>query len=133
MRPPRTQMARGWWALIVCKARAENCFALGMGVGALYALYALRKGTQEVAVVHLMHAVWAASVCAANAQNAGLLPVPPEPYIDGASAAKLVPFVAVTGVQAGLAAAAFWLSAATTGDRTATHGRTRQAKGAKAA
>ena len=81
-----------------------------MGVGALYALLFLRKGTAEVAVVHLMHAVWAASVCTANAQNAGLLPVPAEANIDASSQAKLLPFVVITGVQALLDTCAFLLS-----------------------
>ena len=49
-------------------------------------------------------------VCAANAQNAGLLPVPAEANIDAASQAKLVPFVVITGVQAALGACAFLLS-----------------------
>ena len=73
------------------QARAENCFALGMGIGALYSLLFLDKGTKEVAVVHLMHAGWALSVCAANAQNAGMLGVlgvPAEANIDPASSAR---------------------------------------------
>ena len=107
---PAGQVERGWLALAISKARAENCFALGMGVGALYALLFLRKGTTEVAVVHLMHAVWAASVCTANAQNAGLLPVPAEANIDASSQAKLLPFVVITGVQALLDTCAFLLS-----------------------
>jgi len=101
---------RGWLALAISKARAENCFALGMGVGALYALVFLAKGTPEVAAVHLMHAIWAISVCLANAQNAGLLPFPAEANIDTYTQGKLVPFVAITGVQACLGAGAFVLS-----------------------
>jgi len=64
------QAERGWLALAVSKARAENCFALGMGIGALYSLLFLAKGTREVAVVHLMHAAWAISVCAVGAVQA---------------------------------------------------------------
>ena len=101
---------RGWLALVISKARAENCFALGMGVGALYSLFFVAKGTKDVAVVHLMHAVWATSVCLVNAQNAGLLPIPAEANIDAASSAKLVPFVVITGVQAFLDLLAFLLS-----------------------
>ena len=40
----------GWYALVVSKARAENCFALGMGLGGLYSLLFLAKGTKDVAV-----------------------------------------------------------------------------------
>ena len=81
-----------------------------MGVGALYSLFFVAKGTKDVAVVHLMHAVWATSVCLVNAQNAGLLPIPAEANIDAASSAKLVPFVVITGVQAFLDLLAFLLS-----------------------
>ena len=102
---------KGWYALVVSKARAENAFALGMGVGALYALLFLAKGTKDVAVVHLMIATWATSVCLVNAQNAALLPdVPAEANIDPASSAKLVPFVIITGVQAFLHLLSFLLS-----------------------
>ena len=106
------QAERGFLAAAISKARAENCFALGMGVGALYALLFLAKGTKEVAVHHLMHAVWGTSVCLANAQNAGLLPTPAEANIDGVNMARLVPFVVVTGVQALLAWLAFLVSCA---------------------
>ena len=44
----------GWLALAISKARAENCFALGMGAGSLFGLVYLRKGTAEVAAIHLM-------------------------------------------------------------------------------
>ena len=37
--------------------RVEACLFLGLGAGALYALVFLQKGTQEVSVVHLMHAM----------------------------------------------------------------------------
>ena len=100
----------GWLALSISKARAENAFAFGMGIGALYALFFLPKGTKDVAVVHLMHGCWATSVCLVNAQNAGLLPVPAEANIDAASQAKLVPFVVITGVQAFLDLTSFLLS-----------------------
>ena len=83
-----------------------------MGLGALYALLFMSKGTKEVAVVHLMHAGWALSVCAANAQNAGLLSVPAEANIDPASSERLKPFVAIVGVQAVLGVWAFLLSSA---------------------
>ena len=108
---------QGWLALAISKARAENCFALGMGVGALYALLFLAKGTKEVAVVHLMHAVWATSVCMVNAQNAGLLPRPAEANIEPSAAAKLVPFVVITGVQAVLDVLAFLLSRSSVDER----------------
>jgi hypothetical protein len=106
----RTQAEMGWLALSISKARAENAFAFGMGIGALYALFFLPKGTKEVAVVHLMHGCWATSVCLINAQNAGLLPFPAEANIDTASQAKLVPFVVITGIQALLDMCAFVLS-----------------------
>ena len=86
---------------------------MGMGLGALYALLFLAKGTKQVAVVHLMHAGWAITVCLANAQNAGLLPVPAEMSIDIASQAKLIPFVVITGVQAFLDVCAFLISSGT--------------------
>ncbi len=104
---------RGWLAMAISKARAENCFALGMGTGAIYALLFLKKGTREVSVVHLMHAGWAISVFLANAQNAGLLAsfgVPPEANIDESNAAKLVPFVIIVGFQAFFDTCAFLLS-----------------------
>ena len=104
---------KGWLALAISKARAENCFALGMGIGAAYALLFLTKGTKDVAVVHLMHAGWATSVCAANAQNAGLLQgvlAPAEANIDPLSSARLVPFVFIVGVQAFLDLCAWALS-----------------------
>lgn len=107
------ESAEGYMALAVSKARAENCFALGMGIGALYALACLAKGTREVAVVHLMHAAWASSVCAVNAQNAGLLHVigiPAEANLTPRASAKLAPFVVITGVQAFLGALSFLLS-----------------------
>ena len=104
---------RGWLAMAISKARAENCFALGMGFGAIYSLVFLRKGTKEVAVVHLMHSSWAVSVFVANAQNAGvLLPfgVSPEANIDAAHAARLVPFAVIVGLQAFLDICALTLS-----------------------
>ena len=106
-----TQAEQGWLALAISKGRAENCFALGMGVGALHAILFLPKGTTMAAPTHLMHATWAVSVCAVNAQNAGLLSVrPAEVNIDPASSAKLVPFVIITGVQAFLDGCAFLLA-----------------------
>jgi len=102
--------AQGYLALFISKGRAENCFALGMGLGALYSLVFLAKGTREVAVVHLMHSGWALSVCLVNAQNAGLLPAPAEANIHPSASAKLVPFVVITGVQACLGVSAFILS-----------------------
>ena len=108
----RGQAERGWLALAISKARAENCFACGMGLGALYALFRLRTGTDQVAVVHLMHTVWACSVCAVNAQNAGMLVpyVAAEANIDVSSQEKLRPFVIITYVQAFLDLSAFLLT-----------------------
>jgi pimeloyl-ACP methyl ester carboxylesterase len=111
-----TQMGeaeRGWLLMVISKARAENCFALGMGAGAVYSLLFLAKGTKEVVVVHLMHACWAVSVFVANAQNAGVLSyfgLLPETNIDANNAAKLVPFTVIVGFQAFLATCAFILS-----------------------
>ena len=106
------QDERGWLALAISKARAENCFALGMGIGALFALFFLQKGTEQVRVVHLMHAAWAGSVALVNAQNAGLLTptAPAEVNVDAASQEKLRPFVVITGVQFVLDITAFLLS-----------------------
>ena len=42
------QLENGWLTAVISKARAENCFALGMGIGALYALLCLAKGTKQV-------------------------------------------------------------------------------------
>ena len=100
---------------MISKARAENAFAFGMGVGALYALFFLDNGTKEVAVVHLMHASWAVAVCLVNSQNAGLLPVPAEVNIDPDSQAKLMPFVVITGVQAILDISAFVVASGSSG------------------
>ena len=104
---------KGWLALAVAKARAENAFAIGHGVGAVFGLLFLRKGTREVAVVHLMHATWAAVVCLANAQVAGLLEryfgIPTEPGIRQ-MAHIITPFVFITGAQAVLYLVAFLLS-----------------------
>ena len=101
-------------ALAVSKFRAENCFALGMGLGALYALIfdtdvAVRR------VVHLMQAGWGVSVALANAQNAGLLlhlpgGSPAESTLRVGAQRLLRPFVAITGVQALMHVAAFALS-----------------------
>ena len=43
------QAERGWLALAISKARAENAFAFGMGMGAVYALVFLANGTKQVA------------------------------------------------------------------------------------
>jgi len=101
-------------ALAVSKFRAENCFALGMGLGALYALIfdtdvAVRR------VVHLMQAGWGVSVALANAQNAGLLlhlpgGSPAESTLRVGAQRLLRPFVAITGVQALMHVVAFALS-----------------------
>ena len=96
--------------LAISKFRAECVMFFAMGVGALYALVFLAKGTDEVAVVHLIHGVWGITVCLVNSQNAGLLPVPAEVNIDQSTQAKLVPFCVLTGVQATLYLSAFFLS-----------------------
>ena len=98
-------------ALAVSKFRAENCFALGMGLGALYALIF----DTDRAVVHLMQAGWGVSVALANAQNAGLLlhlpgGSPAESNLRVGAQRLLRPFVAITGVQALMHVAAFALS-----------------------
>ena len=103
----------GWLALAISKGRGESCFALGMGVGALYALLFKAKGTSDVAVVHLMHSAWGVSVALANSQNAGLLAplgVPAEANIGVAEQAKLVPFAILTAVQGFVYLCAFLLS-----------------------
>jgi len=99
-------------ALLVI-ARVEATLFLGLGAGAVYALAALQKGTREVAVVHLMHAVWALSVCLVHADGAGLL-LPlgsaPDPNVQTSFYEK-IPIVAITGFQAVLNWSAFALSA----------------------
>ena len=78
----------------------------------MYALAALQKGTREVAVVHLMHAVWAITVCLVHADGAGLL-LPysaPDPNVVTSFYSK-IPIVAITGFQAALNWSAFILSA----------------------
>ncbi|CAK0866890.1 unnamed protein product [Prorocentrum cordatum] len=63
-------------------ARVETTLFLGMGDRALYALAFLHKGTSEVAVVHLIIAVWAVSVCLVYAHGAGVLSyTTPEPNV----------------------------------------------------
>ena len=42
------QLENGWLTAVISKARGENCFAFGMGIGALYALLCLAKGTKQV-------------------------------------------------------------------------------------
>ena len=98
-------------ALLVI-ARVEATLFLGLGAGAVYALAALQKGTREVAVVHLMHAVWALSVCLVHADGAGLL-LPysaPDANVQTSFYEK-IPIVAITGFQAVLNWSAFALSA----------------------
>ena len=117
------------------EGHARSCVGIdvGSGVGAVYSLAFLPKGTRSVAVVHLMHSVWAISVCLVNAQNAGLLAVPAEANIDAVSQAKLQPFVVITGMQAFIDASAFLLSvngrATATQDAEATGRRVTRAKG----
>ena len=56
-----------------------------------------------------MHAVWACTVCACHAQNAGLFTVigiPPEENV--LSNAKMIGFVVLTGVQAIINCFAFY-------------------------
>ena len=98
-------------ALLVI-ARVEATLFLGLGAGAVYALAALQKGTREVAVVHLMHAVWALSVCLVHADGAGaLLPYSaPDPNVMTSFYEK-IPIVMITGFQAVLNWSAFALSA----------------------
>ena len=99
-------------ALLVI-ARVEATLFLGLGAGAVYALAALQKGTREVAVVHLMHAVWALSVCLVHADGAGLLlPLGSAPDANvQTSFYEKIPIVAITGFQAVLNWSAFALSA----------------------
>ena len=85
--------------------------ALGMGSGALFALYHLlaRDATHFATPVHLMQAVWATSVCLCNAQVAGILPRPETSV--GAAGEKITPFVFLTGAQAAVHALALLLNA----------------------
>lgn len=127
--------AAGYFAMVVSKARAENCFALGMGAGGVFALLFRAKGTKEVAVVHLMQSIWAASVCLVNAQNAGLLAslhplLSAEASIDFASQAALRPFVLITGAQALLGLSSFLLSRSL--EPVAAFGATRRGKAKRA-
>lgn len=94
--------------------RVEACLFLGLGAGATYALAFLQKGTQQVTVVHLMHAVWAIAVCLVHADGAGLLEPysAPDPNVDSKFYDK-IPIVAITGFQAALYSLAFILTVAT--------------------
>mmetsp|Transcript_15504 Transcript_15504/g.30458 ORF Transcript_15504/g.30458 Transcript_15504/m.30458 type:complete len:177 (-) Transcript_15504:266-796(-) len=94
-------------SLLIVIARVEATLFLGLGVGAIWSLFFLQKGTKEVAVVHLMHAVWATAVCAVHMDEAGLL-VPyssPDPNTDPNFYVQ-VPIHFVTGFLAAL----FWLA-----------------------
>ena len=105
------QAEKDWLTLAFTSMRGECCQFIGMGVGSLYALFFLAKGTKEVAVVHLMHATWACVVQVVNSQNAGVLPfLPAAPEYDPISQAKLKPFLVLVGVQAVLYSSAFLLS-----------------------
>ena len=95
--------------------RGECCQYIGMGTGSLYALFFLKKGTKQVAVVHLMHAIWACTVQVANSQNAGVLApyLPAAAEYDPVSQKKLYPFLVLVGAQAVLYVAAFVVSCRT--------------------
>ena len=88
--------------------RVEAALFFGMGMGAVVSLAFLKKGTKEVAIAHLMHAVWGYSVCCCHAQNAGFLPIPSE--IDPSVQPMLAPFVVMTFTLGSLSAAAAYLS-----------------------
>lgn len=91
-------------------ARVEATLFLGLGAGAVYALVFLEKGTEQVAVVHLMHAVWALSVCLVHAHGAGYLGTQGvDPNVDQGFYKK-IPIVSITGFQAFLFSVAFYLS-----------------------
>mmetsp|Transcript_284 Transcript_284/g.825 ORF Transcript_284/g.825 Transcript_284/m.825 type:complete len:177 (-) Transcript_284:67-597(-) len=106
------QAEKDMLALAFAAMRGECCQFIGMGAGSVYALLFLSKGTDEVAVIHFMHSVWACIVQVVNSQNAGLLPFLPaaaDEY-DPVSGAKLKPFLLLVGGQAVLYVAAFLLS-----------------------
>ena len=91
-------------------ARVEATLFLGLGAGAIYALVLLEKGTEQVAVVHLMHAIWAIAVCLVHAHSAGYLgDQGVDPNVDQGFY-KLIPIVSITGFQAVLYSVAFFLS-----------------------
>ena len=79
-----------------------------MSRAAVVSLAFLKKGTKEVAIAHLMHAVWGYSVCCCHAQNAGFLPIPSE--VDPSVQPMLAPFVVMTFTLGSLSAAAAYLS-----------------------
>ena len=76
-------------------------------MGAVVSLAFLKKGTKEVAIAHLMHAVWGYSVCLCHAQNAGFIGTP---EIDPSVSPMLAPFVVMTFVLGSLSTAAAYLS-----------------------
>ena len=91
-------------------ARVEATLFLGLGAGAIYALLLLEKGTEQVAVVHLMHAIWAIAVCLVHAHCAGFLgDQGVDPNVDQGFY-KLIPIVSITGFQAVLYSVAFFFS-----------------------
>ena len=97
-------------SLLLVIARVEATLFLGLGAGAIYALAFLEKGTEQVAVVHLMHAIWAISVCLVHAHSAGYLgDQGVDPNVDQGFY-KTMPIVPITGIQAILFSAAFFLS-----------------------
>ena len=98
-------------SLLLCLGRVEATLFLGLGAGALWALAWLQKGTRQVAVIHLMHAVWATAVSLVHMDEAGLLePISsPDPNADPTFYNK-VPIHFVTAGLAVLFWSAFFLS-----------------------
>ena len=92
-------------SLLLVIARVEATLFLGLELGAIYALVFLEKGTEQVAVVHLMHAIWAISVCLVHAHSAGYLgDQGVDPNVDQGFY-ETMPIVSITGFQAVLSTA----------------------------
>ena len=97
-------------SLLLVIARVEATLFLGLGAGAIYALVFLEKGTEQVAVVHLMHAIWAISVFLVHSHSAGYLgDQGVDPNVDQGFY-ETMPIVSITGFQAVLFSTAFFLS-----------------------
>lgn len=97
--------------------RIEASLFLGHGLGGVYALLRLDKGSDSVAVIHFMQAVFFSCACGIHAHNSGLLPFEVDPNIRVAGK-PFVPFCVVTGLLAALSWASFLLSQGATSKPT---------------
>jgi hypothetical protein len=104
-----TELTKSLVAYALVFPRIEASLFLGMGLGGVYALLRLPKGTPAVAVVHLMQAVALTCCASIHAHNSGLLPLEVDPNLR-LEGEPFLPFMAVTGALAALCWASLALS-----------------------